>query len=153
MYRRNFLRIGLGSAMAAAIGGSLLGRGGWAYAQPGKKGGKKQVKACILLYMIGGPSQIDTFDPKQGSANAGGVKAIGTKVSGMQFAEFLPLLGDQAKHLAVIRSIVSSEGNHSRARHLMHTGYVPAGGITHPSFGAITASELGKGPLPGYVSI
>jgi uncharacterized protein (DUF1501 family) len=112
-----------------------------------------RARACILLYMNGGPSQIDTFDPKPGSDTAGGVKAIGTAVAGLQFAEFLPQLAKQAGRLAVIRSLVSKEGNHARARHLMHTGYVPAGGVRHPAFGAISAAELSRGPLPGYVSI
>ncbi len=147
--RRDFLRFGLGSALASSIGLPLLGR---ARAARGAASGKR-ARACILLFMHGGPSQIDTFDPKPGRATAAGVKAIGTKVAGMQFSEFLPLLGRQAHRLAVVRSIVSTEGNHHRARHLMHTGYVPQGGLKHPSFGSITASELGSGDLPGYVSI
>jgi uncharacterized protein (DUF1501 family) len=145
--RRNFLRFTLGSSMALAIGGPLLA------AAQGKGTGKAGKRAVILLYMNGGPSQIDTFDPKQGSANSAGVKAIGSKVAGLQVSEFLPLLAKQAHHLAVVRSIVSKEGNHQRARHLMHTGYVPAGGVQHPAFGAVASAELGKGPLPGYVSI
>jgi uncharacterized protein (DUF1501 family) len=146
--RRDFLRFTLGSSMALAIGGPLLA------AAQGKGGAAaRKARAVILLYMNGGPSQIDTFDPKAKSANAAGVKAIGTKVSGMQFSEFLPLLAKQANHLAVVRSIVSKEGNHQRARHLMHTGYVPAGGVAHPAFGAICSAEIGNGPLPGYVSI
>jgi uncharacterized protein (DUF1501 family) len=147
--RRDFLRFGLGSAMASAIGLPLLAR---ARAASGA-GSAKRARACILLFMHGGPSQIDTFDPKPGRPTAAGVKGIGTKVSGMQFSELLPLLGRQAHRLAVVRSIVSTEGNHHRARHLMHTGYVPQGGLKHPSFGSITAAELGKGDLPGYVSI
>lgn len=147
--RRHFLRFTLGSGMAAAIGAPLL-----AAAQgSGGKSAARRARACILLYMNGGPSQLDTFDPKQGSKNAGGVKAIGTRVSGLQVSEMLPLMAKQAHRLAVVRSIVSKEGNHTRARHLMHTGHAPAGGVTHPAFGSICAAELGKGPLPGYVSI
>jgi uncharacterized protein (DUF1501 family) len=167
MRRRDFLQFTFGSAMAAALAGPLLGCAcGPGSGKPGGKdagsgkatppvtaGPRKRATSCILLYMNGGPSQIDTFDPKPGADTAGGVKAIGTAATGVQVSELLPLLAAQAKHLAVVRSIVSKEGNHARARHLMHTGYIPAGGVQHPSFGAITAAELGKGPLPGYVSI
>lgn len=155
MHRRQFLHFTFGSTIAAAFGAPLLA----AASGPGTRknapaaGSSKKPRACILLYMVGGPSQIDTFDPKPGRANAGGVKAIGTTVPGMQISEFLPLLAKQAAHLAIVRSIVSKEGNHSRARHLMHTGHVPAGGIRYPAFGSIAAVELSKGPLPGYVSI
>jgi uncharacterized protein (DUF1501 family) len=145
--RRHFLRFTLGSGMAVAISRPLL-----AAAASGGQATARRARACILLYMNGGPSQIDTFDPKSGK-NAGGVKAIGTKVAGIQVSEMLPLMAKQAHRLAVIRSIVSKEGNHTRARHLMHTGHAPAGGVTHPAFGSIAAAELGHGPLPGYVSI
>jgi uncharacterized protein (DUF1501 family) len=147
--RRNFLRLGLGTALGAAIGVPLASAR--SRRRPTNK--KSKAKACILLYMVGGPSQIDTFDPKPGIPGAAGIKAINTSVSGVQYSELLPLLARQARHLAVVRSISSKEGNHARARHLMHTGYVPAGGVDHPAFGSIVSSERGHGPLPGYVSI
>lgn len=163
MQRRDFLRWTFGSALAAAIGPRLLGCGSGSRdrrastdvggnANPAPPASTR-ARSCILLYMNGGPSQIDTFDPKPGADTAGGVKALSTAVAGLQVSELLPLLARQARHLSIIRSIASKEGNHTRARHLMHTGYVPAGGIQHPAFGAIAAAELSKGPLPGYVSI
>ena len=69
--------------------------------QPKEKAGKKKPR-CILLWMSGGPSQIDTFDPKAGDIAL--FKAIDTKIKGMQFSETLPLLAKQAQHLAVLRS-------------------------------------------------
>ena len=59
------------------------------------------------------------------------------------------------KHLALIRSLTAKEGNHDRARHLMHTSYAPAGGADHPAFGSLVAEARGRaaGGLPGYVSI
>lgn len=147
--RRNFLKIGFGTALGASIGLPLASARSRARA-PRKPA---RAKACILLYMVGGPSQMDTFDPKPGIAGAGGLRAIGTRVTGIRYSELLPRLAKQARHLAVVRSIVGKEGNHARARHLMHTGYAPAGGVAHPAFGALVSAERGRGPLPGYVSI
>ncbi len=155
--RRHFMRLGFGSALASAIGLPLAARSALVGAAPAAGAGARtalpRARACILLFMHGGPSQIDTFDPKPGHAHAAGVKGISTRVSGMQLSELLPLLGKQAHRLAVVRSIASKEGNHVRARHLMHTGYVPQAGVKHPAFGSITAAEIGKSDLPGYISI
>jgi Protein of unknown function (DUF1501) len=115
----------------------------------------KRAKACILLYMEGGPSQIDTWDPKPGRPTGGEFKAIDTKVAGLQVSEHLPLLAARARALAVVRSVTSKEGNHQRARHLMHTGYPPQGGVAHPALGAIVGETRGAGgrELPSYVSV
>jgi uncharacterized protein (DUF1501 family) len=144
--RRRFLELAAGAALAAGFASPFSRR--FARANAGKQA---NAKACILLYMVGGPSQLDTFDPKP--AIDGGVKAIATNVSGIRLAERLPLLAKQTDKLAIIRSLSSAEGNHERARHLMHTGYAPAGGVSHPALGSIVAAERSHGPLPGYVSI
>ena len=112
-----------------------------------------RARACILLYMEGGPSQLDTFDPKPGEPTGGPHKAIESSVSGIRVSEHLPLLARQARRLAIIRSLTSKEGNHDRARHLMHTGYPPQGGVDHPAFGALVAEAHGRRALPGYVAI
>ncbi len=114
-----------------------------------------KAKSCIVLWMAGGPSQIDTFDPKPGTSTGGEFKAISTTVDGIQISEHLPLVAKEMKDLAVIRSMTSKEGNHDRARYYVHTGYARAGVTQHPSFGSVVASELihqSKG-LPAYVSI
>ena len=110
-------------------------------------------RACILLYMEGGPSQLDTFDPKPGRPTGGPFKAIETSVKGIRISEHLPRLAKQMKRLALIRSLTSKEGNHDRARHLMHTGYPPQGGVDHPAFGSIVALTRDSRSLPGYVAI
>jgi hypothetical protein len=109
--------------------------------------------ACILLYMAGGPSHIDTFDPKPGRPTAGPLKALPTSVDGVQIGEHLPRLAERARELAIIRSLTSKEGNHDRARHLMHTSYPPQGGVDHPAFGSVVSEVRGHEGLPGYVSI
>jgi hypothetical protein len=149
--RRSFIAGGLGAALSAAIPG-------WqsrAAAQAAAAGSKSRGKACILLWMNGGPSHIDTFDPKPGTKSGGEFKAIDTRIKGVKFAEPLPLVAQQADKLAVIRSVTTKEGNHDRAGYLMHTGYAPSTTLQHPSLGAWVSHELGSetAELPNFVSI
>ena len=83
--------------------------------------------------MTGGPSQIDTFDLKPGHANGGPFKAIETSVPGITISEHLPKLARQMKHMAVIRSMSTKEGDHGRATFLLRTGYMPQGPIHYPT--------------------
>jgi hypothetical protein len=142
--RRSFVELGLFGALAAGLGVRRA---------RGQGAPTPRAQACILLYMEGGPSHIDTWDPKPGSAGAGEFKPIGTAVAGLQISEHLPLLAARMRQLALLRSLTSKEGNHQRARYLMHTGYVPAGGVDHPALGAMVADERRGGELPGYVAI
>ena len=116
---------------------------------------RKAQKACILLWMAGGPSQFETFDPKPGAETQGPTRAISTAVPGLAIAEHWRKIAGLTKELAVIRSMTSKEGNHGRATYLLHTGYSPSGGVVHPGFGAIAARELGPADfdLPHFVSI
>jgi Protein of unknown function (DUF1501) len=115
----------------------------------------KRRRSCILLWMSGGPSQIDTFDPKPGHANGGPFKDIATSVPGLRLAEHLPKLAQHAEHLAVIRSLTSKEGDHARATQFVHTGYLPQGPIRYPTLGSLVSKELGTSgaELPNFVSI
>jgi uncharacterized protein (DUF1501 family) len=112
-------------------------------------------KACILLWMAGGPSQFETFDPKAGAETQGPTGAIPTPVPGIAVAEHWHHTAGVMRELAVIRSMTSKEGNHGRATYLLHTGYAPSGGIVHPGFGSHVAKELGPADfdLPHFVSI
>ena len=116
---------------------------------------RKQDRACILLWMAGGPSQFETFDPKPGAESQGPTRAIATRVPGLQIAEHWPRTAQVMDQMAVIRSMTGKEGNHGRATYLLHTSYPPSGGILHPGFGAIVAKELGAADfdLPQFVSI
>ncbi len=149
MNRRNWLRTaGLG------IGG--LSMSGWfpllaneLAADPRRR------RHCILLWMNGGPTQTDTFDMKPGHENGGEFQEIETNVPGVRFSEHLPRLAKHADKLAIVRSLSTREGDHSRGTHLMRTGYPPMGAIRHPSIGSALAKELGDDhiDLPRYVSI
>ena len=111
--------------------------------------------SIILLWMNGGPSQIDTFDPKPDHANGGNVKAISTKQAGIQISANMPKLAARMNDIALIRSMTTKEGSHERGRYLLHTGYLPVGATAHPSFGSIVSAELGSPStsLPNFVSV
>jgi hypothetical protein len=115
-------------------------------------------KKCILLWMSGGPSQLDTWDLKPESAKNGGpFRPIETSASGVQISEHLPTVAKQMKHLSIVRSLDSKEGNHDRGTYMMHTGYAPNPTVIHPSFGSICSFELGERlqgfDLPHFISI
>jgi len=144
--RRGFLAAGLGGVISMAIPR-------WQAAAA--VAAAKPAKSCILLWLNGGPSHIDTFDPKPGVKAGGPFKAIKTTVPDIQLCEHLPLLAEQAEHLAIIRSMTSKEGSHDRGQYLMHTGYSPSVTLKHPSLGAWVSHELGdpKFDLPNFISI
>src|SRR5262245_46562205 len=105
--------------------------------------------------MAGGPTQTDTFDPKPHHANGGPFKTIETAANGVRIAEHLPLVAKQMKHLAIVRSMATREGDHGRATLHLRTGNLPQGGIDFPVFGSLISNERAKPDdnLPGYVSI
>jgi hypothetical protein len=116
---------------------------------------KKQGKAVILLWMQGGPSQFETFDPKTKSDVKGDVSLIPTAADGVQIAEFFPNVAKQMKDVSLIRTVTNKEGAHPRATYQLHTGYQPSGAIKHPTFGSLVAKELGPDDfdLPSFVSV
>jgi hypothetical protein len=116
---------------------------------------RRQGKACILLWMQGGPSQFETFSPAAGHENGGETKAISTSVPGIQIAENLPNVAKAMEQICLIRSMTGKEGSHPRATYLMHTGYLPTASVKYPSFGANAAHQLGDpaSELPGFVRI
>ena len=101
-------------------------------------------KSVIVLYMNGGPSHIDTWDPKPGAPTGGPHKAIKTRTPGMLISEHMPRLAEASDKLAVIRSMTSKEGNHQRAQYLLRTGYSPNPTVIHPSLGGWVSKKLGE---------
>jgi hypothetical protein len=147
--RRDWLRL-------SALGVAGYSASGWletlaadTAAHPARK------RACILLWMEGGPSQIDTFDPKPGRPTGGTFKAIETTVPGIRIAEHLPGVARQMKHLALVRSMKTKEGDHGRASYLLRTGNLPQEPIQYPTLGSLLSKELGDpmAALPNFVSI
>ena len=83
---------------------------------------RKQGKSMILLWMQGGPSQFETFDPKPGTENGGQTNAISTAVSGIQIANGWEQTAKVMNDIALIRSVTNKEGQHQRATYQLHTG-------------------------------
>jgi hypothetical protein len=148
--RRDFLRLSSAGVGAASLSGwfpVLAARA----AQSGV-----QHKACILLWMDGGPSHLDTFDLKPDSPNAGEFKPIDTSVPGVRISEHLPKLAGLMHHAAILRGMSTGEGAHGRAKVYMHTGYKEGvGGLVYPSLGSIASAEIGRtdSPLPNFVTV
>src|SRR5690349_8891853 len=112
-----------------------------------------QAKHVILMWMNGGPSHLDTFDPKPGTPQSMGCGAIPAGPD-LQISQKFPLLAKQGKYLCVLRGVHSKEGDHQQATHLMHTGYRLQSGADMPSIGATVCAEAKDGPqsdLPSYV--
>lgn len=116
---------------------------------------QKQGKSMILLWMGGGPSQFETFDPKPNHENGGGTKAISTSVPGIKIAEGWKQTAQVMDELAIIRSMTNKEGSHPRATYQMHTGYIPSGSVKHPSLAANIAKQISdpEVDLPVVVSV
>jgi hypothetical protein len=116
---------------------------------------RKQGKSMILLWMGGGPSQLETFDPKPGHENGGPTKAISTSVPGIKIAQGWEQTAAVMDDLAIIRSMTNKEGSHPRATYQMHTGYIPSGSVKHPSLSANIAKEISDPDfdLPAVVSV
>jgi hypothetical protein len=112
-------------------------------------------RSCILLWMAGGPSQLDTFDPKPDHANGGPFGPIETAARGVRIGEHLPRLAGEMRDYAVVRSMHTREGDHGRATAHLRTGYTPQGSIRFPTLGALVSNERADpaADLPGFVSI
>lgn len=117
-------------------------------------------KSVIVLWMEGGSSQLETFDPHPGSEIAYGAKAIPTALKGVQFGEGLAQTAELANDFSILRSVVSKEGDHARGIYNVKTGYRPFPGLVHPAIGSVICHELPEmvngsvgTDLPTHVSI
>lgn len=147
--RRHLLR----TAFAASCG---VGLSPWMSRLALAAEAERTGRHCILLWMTGGPSQMDTFDLKPGTANGGEFKEIETSVPGLRFSEHLPKLAGMAESLAILRGLSTKEGDHGRGTHLMHTGFAPGvGGVRYPTLGSSISKELvvRDSELPNFVSV
>ncbi len=147
--RRELMRLSAAGVAAYSASGWLEAMADDVAAQPQRR------RSCILLWMAGGPSQMDTFDLKPGHANGGLFRETQTSVAGIRLSEHLPKLAKLADRLAIIRSMNSKEGDHGRATFIVRAGYVPQGPIRYPTFGSLVAKELGSddAEIPNFVSI
>ncbi len=147
--RRHFLRAGAVSTTVSMSG--WLGK-----LAAASEDEPKPKRACILLWMNGGPSTIDMWDLKPGHDNGGPYKEIQTSAPGLRIGEHLPKLAEFGDRLAILRGMSTKEGDHARGTYLMRTGQLPsASGIQYPSIGGLVSKELGdmRAELPNFVSI
>jgi hypothetical protein len=157
--RRDCLKLGLGALAGTGFTDLLRLR---SQADEGRTI-TPTAKSCILIWMDGGPSHYETFDPKPNAPVElrGEFGPIRTKVTGVHYSEVLPRLAAIADKTAVIRSIRHDQGNHGAGNHYMMTGAPPripvgCGAFVsfHPSMGSVAAHERGApGGLPAYFSI
>jgi hypothetical protein len=147
--RRDWLTLAAAGVVSYSMSGWMERLAAAAAADPQRK------RSCILLWMNGGPSQMDTFDLKPGHSNGGPFKEIDTAVPGVKIGEHLPKLAKHTDKLAIVRSMSTKEADHGRATYQMHTGRPPGGPIQYPALGALVAKELERddATLPGFVSI
>lgn len=150
--RRGFLRRSLGTVAGIGAAGHL-GLHNLLIAKAGEL--RQAGKSMILLWMDGGPSQFDTFNPKPGSEYQGPALAINTTIPGVQFAEYWPQTARSLNKIALIRSMVSKEKEHDRAIALVRTGYPPNPAVRYPTWGSVLARqrEQFESDLPSFVRI
>jgi hypothetical protein len=154
--RRDCLRLGLGALIGGGLIDALRLRGEAALSG-------SRPSSCILIWMDGGPSHYETFDPKPDAPKElrGEFSPIATSVPGVSFSEPMRRLATIADKLAIVRSICHNQGNHGAGNHYMMTGAptrIPVGCGAfvsfHPSLGSVVAHERGSiGGLPPYFSM
>jgi Protein of unknown function (DUF1501) len=115
---------------------------------------KKQQKSVILLWLAGGASQLETFDPKPGAPTGGPFRAIPTAVPGIHISELMPKMAARIKQTCLVRSLNTKNGDHGGGTRLMMRGRMDEASLKYPDLGAVIARELGRidSQVPDYVS-
>src|SRR5437870_897626 len=98
---------------------------------------KKQEKHVILLWLAGGASQLETWDPKPGRPTGGPYRAIGTAVPGVHITELMPKMARLMDRVALVRSLDTRIADHGQAADMMQRGRRPEAELAYPDFGAV----------------
>lgn len=146
--RRNFL----GSLVAG--GAAVSGLGTFVHPLAAKELASKQ-KRMLVIRMKGGLSQLESWDPKPGTATGGPFRAIPTSVPGIHISELLPYTAKQMHHLALVRGVNTKNGDHGKGTYMMLTGRRQMPGVEYPEIGAVVAKSFddGKVSLPGHIKV
>lgn len=141
--------------LATAGGVAVANWGGLFHSAAVAQEAARRGKRCILLWMNGGASQIDTFDMKPGRPTGGPFRPIQTNVNGVQICEYLPRLARMTDKLAIIRSMRTQSPDHPDGIYHMHTCYRQSERVPHPEIGAMIAKFLGNADsdVPSFVRI
>lgn len=115
---------------------------------------KKNEKRVILLWLAGGSSQLETWDPKPGATTGGPFRAIPTSVPGIHISELMPEMAARMHHTCIIRSLNTKNGDHGGGTRLMMQGRRDDPSVRYPDIGAVLARELGQAhsTVPDYVT-
>jgi hypothetical protein len=134
---------------------AFLGSGRAAFEGASKARQVATAKNVIYLYMAGGMTHLDTWDPHPGTEEGGPVKAIKTAADGVMISEYLPKLAGHTDKMAIVRSLNSTQGAHEQGNYMMHTSYSQRGTIRHPSMGSWLTKFQGRSnpTLPSSVVI
>src|SRR5438105_15383032 len=116
---------------------------------------RKKKKHVLLLWLAGGASQLETWDPKPGRPTGGPFRAIPTTVPGIHICELLPRMAKLVDRVALVRSLDTKIGDHGQAAEMMQRGRRPEAEVAHPDIGAVITKELGQrdSRVPEYVSL
>ena len=156
--RRRFLSNTARTAFGVSLGGSAASWFNSAEAAEAIAASKGKAKNVIYLYMAGGMTHIDTFDPKPDAPDSirGPLKPISTNVAGIQLGQHMAETAKHADKMTIVRSMNSTQGAHAQGNYAVHTSYTQRASITHPSMGSwankLDPSRLG-GTLPAAVTV
>ena len=155
-HRRDFLKAGVLGVAGGLSMTDLFALQARAAESAGDATKQTPTESVILIWQGGGPSHIDTWDPKPDAPAEirGTFDTVDTNVSGIQISEHLPLTAKQMDKIAIIRSVTTNEGAHERGTHYMLTGFEPLPGFEVPGYGAVASKfRGGRSALPPYIAI
>ena len=115
---------------------------------------KNTNKRVILLWLAGGASQLETWDPKPGAPTGGPFTDVGTDIPGVRISELMPEMAKRMKHSCLIRSLNTRDGGHGGGAQMMMRGRRDEANLKYPDLGAVVSRELGRmdSPVPDYVN-
>lgn len=149
--RRDFVRVGGLSAFGLSLPSLMQMR-----SAQGEEVARGKAKSCILIWLDGGPSHLETFDlkPDAPAEVRGPFASIPTAVEGIRICEHLPKLAQRMQQAAILRSMTSPLGEHNLGTHYLMTGYPPTPAIEYPAVGSVVGHLRGEGAvLPPHIAV
>ncbi len=145
--RRSFLGAAAGLGMASGFSGMI---------QPAASADlARRERQVLLVWLAGGASQLETWDPKPGTDTGGPFRSIETSLPGVRISELMPQTAKQMHRIALVRGVNTKEDDHAKGQYLMQTGRREVPGQDYPHLGSLAAKYLttDQNPLPGFVHI
>ena len=150
--RRELIKVGGLTAFGLGMGDYLQSQRVWA----AENEPLRKAKSCILVWLDGGPSHLETFDPKPEAPLEvrGPLQTIATTIPGVRFSECLPKTAAAMNQIAIVRSMTSPLGEHNFGTHYLMTGYKPTPVLEYPAYGAVVSQLYGgSGVLPSNIAV